>query len=452
MNLGVFGAGYVGLVTATCLAEMGHHVVCCDIDADRVARLQRGEVPIFEPGLEELLQSNMAEGRLRFTTDPAMTVRECEVLFIAVGTPPDEDGSADVRHVLEVAHTIGRLADGPKIVVNKSTVPVGTADRVREVLSETTRHACIVVSNPEFLKEGTAVEDFMKPDRIVVGADDEEGREVLRAIYGPFLRTGNPVLFMDTRSAEMTKYAANAMLATRITFMNEIANLCDRVGADVDAVRAGIGSDRRIGSSFLFPGVGFGGSCFPKDVQALERLADQVAYGFDIIRAVHRVNESQKRLLVDRVIERFGEDLSGRRFAIWGLAFKPRTDDIREAPALVIIRELLDRGASIRAFDPKAVENTRGVFSDGVEFTGEGYEALAEADALIVVTEWNEFRFPDFERMKRSLRHPIVFDGRNVYEPEAMAEHGFEYYSIGRPRRGADRADVRAVRTAMRAD
>jgi UDPglucose 6-dehydrogenase len=352
MNLGVFGAGYVGLVTATCLAEMGHHVVCCDIDADRVARLQRGELPIFEPGLEELLQSNMSEGRLRFTTDPATTVRESQVLFIAVGTPPDEDGSADVRHVLDVARTIGRLADEPKIVVNKSTVPVGTADRVREVLSETTRHACIVVSNPEFLKEGTAVEDFMKPDRIVVGADDEEGREILRAIYGPFLRTGNPVLFMDTRSAEMTKYAANAMLATRITFMNEIANLCDRVGADVDAVRAGIGSDRRIGSSFLFPGVGFGGSCFPKDVQALERLADQVAYGFDLIRAVHRVNEAQKRLLVERVIERFGDDLSGCRFAIWGLAFKPRTDDIREAPALVIIRELLDSGASMRAFDP----------------------------------------------------------------------------------------------------
>ncbi len=448
MNLGVFGAGYVGLVTATCLAEMGHHVVCCDIDSDRVARLQRGEVPIFEPGLEELLQSNMAEGRLRFTTDPATTVRESQVLFIAVGTPPDEDGSADVKHVLQVAGTIGQFADGPKIVVNKSTVPVGTADRVRAILTESSRYDCIVVSNPEFLKEGTAVEDFMKPDRIVVGADDAEGREILRAIYSPFLRTGNPVLFMDTRSAEMTKYAANAMLATRITFMNEIANLCDRVGADVDAVRAGIGSDRRIGSSFLFPGVGFGGSCFPKDVQALERLADQVAYGFDLIRAVHRVNEGQKRLLVDRVVERFGEDLSGRRFAIWGLAFKPRTDDIREAPALVIIRELLDRGASIRAFDPKAVDNTRGMFSDGVEFTGDGYEALLEADALIVVTEWNEFRFPDFERIKGSLRQPIVFDGRNVYEPEAMAEQGFEYYSIGRPRRGATQPDARAARTA----
>ncbi|HET9582044.1 MAG TPA: UDP-glucose/GDP-mannose dehydrogenase family protein [Gemmatimonadota bacterium] len=448
MNLGVFGAGYVGLVTATCLAEMGHHVVCCDIDAERVARLQRGEVPIFEPGLEELLQSNMAEGRLRFTTDPAATVKESEVLFIAVGTPPDEDGSADVRHVLEVARTIGRFADGPRIVVNKSTVPVGTADRVREVLAESTRHACIVVSNPEFLKEGTAVEDFMKPDRIVVGADDEEGREVLRAIYSPFLRTGNPVLFMDTRSAEMTKYAANAMLATRITFMNEIANLCDRVGADVDAVRAGIGSDRRIGSSFLFPGVGFGGSCFPKDVQALERLADEVAYDFDIIRAVHRVNELQKRLLVDRVIARFGEDLKGRRFAIWGLAFKPRTDDIREAPSLVIIRELLLRGATIRAFDPKAVDNTRGVFDDGVEFTSEAYEALIEADALIVVTEWNEFRFPDFERIRRSLKEPVVFDGRNVYEPTSMAELGFEYHSIGRPLLGPAGPAEQAIATA----
>ena len=452
MNLGVFGAGYVGLVTATCLAEMGHHVVCCDIDAERVSRLQRGEVPIFEPGLEELVQSNMAEGRLRFTTDPAMTVRDSQVLFIAVGTPPDEDGSADVRYVLEVARTIGMLADAPKIVVNKSTVPVGTADRVRQVLAGASRHECIVVSNPEFLKEGTAVEDFMKPDRIVVGADDDEGREVLKAIYSPFLRTGNPVLFMDTRSAEMTKYAANAMLATRITFMNEIANLCERVGADVDAVRAGIGSDRRIGSSFLFPGVGFGGSCFPKDVQALERLADEVAYGFDIIRAVHRVNESQKRLLVDRVIERFGEDLSGRRFAVWGLAFKPRTDDIREAPALVIIRELLERGATVRAFDPKAVENTRGVFGDGVEFTGEAYEALEGADALIVVTEWNEFRFPDFDRIKRSLRQPVVFDGRNVYEPESMAGQGFEYYSIGRPRRGGGHAEIRPQRTALGAE
>jgi UDPglucose 6-dehydrogenase len=289
-----------------------------------------------------------------------------------------------------------------------------------------------VVSNPEFLKEGTAVDDFMKPDRIVVGADDEEGREVLKAIYSPFLRTGNPVLFMDTRSAEMTKYAANAMLATRITFMNEIANLCDRVGADVDAVRAGIGSDRRIGSSFLFPGVGFGGSCFPKDVQALERLADQVAYDFDIIRAVHKVNELQKRLLVERVVGRFGEDLSDRRFGIWGLAFKPKTDDIREAPSLVIIDELLERGATVRAFDPKAMENVRRVLGDRIEYADEAYAALEAADALIVVTEWNEFRFPDFDRIRRALGRPIVFDGRNVYDPEAMAGFGFEYHSIGR--------------------
>lgn len=449
MNLGIFGAGYVGLVTATCLAEMGHHVVCCDIDPDRVERLRRGEVPIYEPGLEELVRSNMEEGRLGFTTDPAETVRQSRVLFIAVGTPPGEDGSADVRHVLEVARTIARHADGPRIVVNKSTVPVGTADRVREVLAGESEHPCIVVSNPEFLKEGTAVDDFMKPDRIVVGADDEEGREVLRAIYSPFVRTGNPVLFMDTRSAEMTKYAANAMLATRITFMNEIANLCDRVGADVDAVRAGIGSDRRIGSSFLFPGVGFGGSCFPKDVQALERLADEVAYDFDLIRAVHRVNELQKRLLVERVVGRFGEDLSGRRFAVWGLAFKPKTDDIRDAPSLVIIDELLRRGAGIRAFDPKAVENVRRLLGDRIEYAAEAYEALEGADALIVVTEWNEFRFPDFERIKSTLAQPVVFDGRNVYDPEVMSGGGFEYHSIGRPRRAPGGADLEAVHGAL---
>ncbi|MGH7570427.1 MAG: UDP-glucose dehydrogenase family protein [Gemmatimonadota bacterium] len=448
MNLGVFGAGYVGLVTATCLAEMGHDVICCDIDPDRVERLRRGVVPIYEPGLEEIVRSNMQEGRLCFTTDPAETVRESRVLFIAVGTPPGEDGSADLRYVLEVARTIGRHADGPRIVVNKSTVPVGSADRVRAVLAEATDHPCIVVSNPEFLKEGTAVDDFMKPDRIVVGADDDEGREVLRAIYSPFLRTGNPVLFMDTRSAEMTKYAANAMLATRITFMNEIANLCDRVGADVDAVRAGIGSDRRIGSSFLFPGVGFGGSCFPKDVQALERLADEVAYDFDIIRAVHRVNEIQKRLLVERIVGRFGEDLRGHRFAVWGLAFKPKTDDIREAPSLVIIDELLERGAAIRAFDPKAMENIRGVLGDRIEYAAEAYEALDAADGLIVVTEWNEFRFPDFERMKRGLGRAIVFDGRNVYDPGVMTEFGFEYHSIGRPGRAPRAADGEAVRVA----
>jgi UDPglucose 6-dehydrogenase len=452
MNLGVFGAGYVGLVTATCLAEMGHHVICCDIDPERVDRLRRGEVPIYEPGLEELVRSNMEEGRLRFTMDAAETVRDSRVLFIAVGTPPGEDGSADVRYVLEVARTIGRHAESSKIVVNKSTVPVGTADLVREVLAETTEHSCIVVSNPEFLKEGTAVDDFMKPDRIVVGADDEEGREVLRAIYSPFLRTGNPVLFMDTRSAEMTKYAANAMLATRITFMNEIANLCDLVGADVDAVRAGIGSDRRIGSSFLFPGIGFGGSCFPKDIQALGRLAEQVAYDFDLIRAVHRVNELQKRLLVERVVGRFGEDLQGRRFALWGLAFKPKTDDIREAPSLVIIEELLQRGAAIRAFDPKAMENARGVLADRIEYAEEGYQALEGADALIVVTEWNEFRFPDFERMRRSLAKPIVFDGRNVYEPETMAGYGFEYHSIGRPLQLTRATDLEAARAPLRSE
>lgn len=433
MHVGVFGAGYVGLVTGTCFAEMGHEVVLCDVDQDRVARLRRGEVPIYEPGLEELIRRNVAEGRLTFTTDPARTVTASEVLFIAVGTPPGEDGSADLSSVLAVARTIGQHADGPKIVVNKSTVPVGTVDKVRQVLAGATVHPCGVASNPEFLKEGTAVEDFMKPDRIVIGADDERSREVLKALYAPFLRTGNPILFMDTRSAEMTKYAANAMLATRITFMNEIANLCERVGADVDQVRAGVGSDRRIGSSFLFPGVGFGGSCFPKDVRALERLADEVSYRFALIRAVHEVNEAQKHLLVEKIRAHYGEDLSGLHFAVWGLAFKPRTDDVREAPALTVIEELLRGGASVAAFDPKAIETSRRVLGDRLAYADSAYAALEDADALVIVTEWNEFRFPDFDRIKATLREPVVFDGRNVYDPHQMAAGGFTYYSIGRP-------------------
>lgn len=436
MRVGVFGAGYVGLVTGTCFAEMGNDVVCCDVDPERIARLQRGEVPIYEPGLDELIQRNVEEERLRFTTDAAATVTGSEILFIAVGTPADEDGSADLRHVLDVARTIGRTADGPKIVVNKSTVPVGTASRVRDALAETSAHAFSVVSNPEFLKEGTAVDDFMKPDRVVVGADEASAREVLQALYAPFVRTGNPIHFMDTRSAEMTKYAANAMLATRITFMNEIANLCERVGANVDEVRIGVGSDRRIGTAFLFPGIGFGGSCFPKDVRALERLADEVDYEFALIQAVHQVNEAQKRILGTRIRRQFGEDLTGRRFAVWGLAFKPRTDDVRESPALALIEDLLAGGAKITAFDPEAMEAARRVLGDRVEYAEHAYAALDGADALVVVTEWNEFRFLDFARVRAALREPIVFDGRNVYDPAAMAAQGFIYHSIGRP--GAD--------------
>lgn len=433
MRVGVFGVGYVGLVTGTCFAEMGNDVVCCDVDAERIARLRHGDVPIYEPGLEELVERNIVEGRLRFTTDAAETVAAGEILFIAVGTPADDDGSADVGHVLDVARAIGRHAVGPRIVVTKSTVPVGTTDRVREILAEASEHDLPVVSNPEFLKEGTAVDDFMKPDRIVVGANDSRGREAMEALYAPFLRTGNPVHYMDVRSAEMTKYASNAMLASRITFMNEIANLCDRVGANVDQVRIGLGSDRRIGTSFLFPGIGYGGSCFPKDIRALERLADEVGYDFAIARAVGEVNERQKRLLGERIRERYGDDLTGRRFAVWGLAFKPRTDDVREAPALTVIEDLLSAGAVVAAFDPEAMENAYRVLGERIEYAGGAYAALEGADALVVATEWNEFRFPDFGRMRELLAEPVVFDGRNVYDPVKMTQLGFEYVSIGRP-------------------
>jgi UDPglucose 6-dehydrogenase len=435
--VGVFGAGYVGLVTGTCFAEMGNDVLICDVDEERVAGLQRGRIPIYEPGLEEMLGRNLENDRLRFTTDAGEAVRVSEVIFIAVGTPSGEDGSADLSHVLAVAREIGRHADGPRIVVNKSTVPVGTAVRVRGALAETSPHQFSVVSNPEFLKEGTAVEDFMKPDRVVVGAEDDRTREVMRKLYAPFIRTGNPIYFMDVASSEMTKYAANAMLATRITFMNEIANLCERVGANVDEVRIGVGSDRRIGPAFLFPGAGFGGSCFPKDVQALERLADEVGYEFPIIRAVHAVNESQKRILTAKIQQHFGEDLTGRRFAVWGIAFKPRTDDIREAPALVLIDDLLSAGAEVAVFDPEAMDNARRVLGDRVTYSSSAHEALEGADALVLVTEWNEFRFPDFDRIKKALKEQVVFDGRNVYDPRTMSDLGFAYFSIGRPGEGA---------------
>ena len=433
MRVGVFGAGYVGLVTGTCFAEMGNEVVVCDIDPQRVARLHAGDVPIYEPGLDELVQRNLAERRLRFTTESGEAVAHGEVLFIAVGTPSDVDGSADLSAVLAVARQIGRHADGSKVVVNKSTVPVGTAEKVRAALSEVSDHEFSVVSNPEFLKEGTAVEDFMKPDRVIIGTDDAAAREVMESLYASFVRTGNPVFFMDTRSAEMTKYAANAMLASRITFMNEIANLCDRVGANVDQVRIGLGSDRRIGAAFLFPGIGFGGSCFPKDVRALERLAQEVGYDFRILRAVDEVNEKQKRILIERIRAHFGSDLRGRRFALWGMAFKPRTDDVREAPSLVLVEDLLAAGAAVSAFDPEAIENARRVLEDRIGYADSAYAALTDADALVVATEWNEFRFPDFERMRSLLKSPVVFDGRNVYDPEKMTAMGFTYFSVGRP-------------------
>ena len=431
MNIAVVGSGYVGLVVGACLAENGNSVACVDTDAAKIAALKRGEIPIYEPGLNEMLPRNVAEERLRFTTDLDQAVRDAEVIFIAVGTPQDEDGSADLTHVLDVARGIGRAMNGPKIIVNKSTVPVGTAARVREVVSSLTTHPFAVVSNPEFLKEGTAVEDFLKPDRVVIGTDDPQVEAVMRTLYEPFMRTGKPILVMDHASAELTKYAANAMLASRISFMNEIANFCDRVGADVRQVRLGIGSDSRIGASFLFPGVGYGGSCFPKDVRALIRMGHEVAVELPVVEAVHRTNEAQKGLLVSRIAAHLG-GLTGKVVAVWGLAFKPRTDDMREAPAIAVIEGLLLGGARVRAYDPKAEASARRAFGDRIELCARAYEAVKGADALAVVTEWNEFREPDFPRIRALMRHPAIFDGRNIYNPRALRELGFHYEGIGR--------------------
>jgi UDPglucose 6-dehydrogenase len=431
VNIGVVGSGYVGLVVGACLAENGNSVVCVDSDADKIKALSAGEIPIYEPGLAEMVPRNVAEERLRFTTDLAGAVRASEVLFIAVGTPQGEDGSADVKYVLAVAEGIARAINGFKIVVNKSTVPVGTAKRVQEVMAAITTQPFAVVSNPEFLKEGVAVDDFLKPDRIVIGTDDPEVEAVMRQLYEPFVRTGNPILVMDHASAELTKYAANAMLATRISFMNEIANLCDKVGADVRQVRLGLGRDARIGASFLFPGVGYGGSCFPKDVRALLRIGHDLGCELAVVAAVHRANEMQKRILVPRV-EAYLGGLAGRVVAVWGLAFKPRTDDVREAPALAIIEALLAGGASVRAYDPKASATARRVLGDRVVLCSRNYEAVEGADALVVVTEWNEFREPDFRRMKSLMRRPAVFDGRNIYDPRQLRELGFHYEGIGR--------------------
>ena len=433
MNIAVIGTGYVGLVVGACLAETGHDVVCADVDADKIARLQRGEIPIFEPGLEPLVGHNVAEGRLRFTTDVEEAVRSSGVVFIAVGTPPGEDGSADLQHVLAVARTIGRAMDGERIVITKSTVPVGTAARVRAAIEEQTSHPVFVCSNPEFLKEGAAVEDFMKPDRVVLGVDDERAAEVLRVLYEPFVRTGHQIFLMDVASAEITKYASNAMLATRISFMNMIARLCEVTGADVDQVRIGIGSDERIGPSFLFPGIGYGGSCFPKDVKALGRTIRDLRLDGSILDAVELVNEGQKRALLGHVVARFGDDLEGRTFAVWGLAFKPNTDDMRDAPSLVTIEGLLERGARVVAHDPVATEEAKRRLGDRIEYREWNYDTLEGADALVIHTEWHPYRRPDFERMLGLMRHPVIFDGRNLYKRDRLAQLGFEYYSIGRP-------------------
>jgi UDPglucose 6-dehydrogenase len=431
MKVAIIGSGYVGLVAGACLAETGNDVVCADIDAGKIARLQANEVPIYEPGLEPMIRSNQAEGRLRFTTEIGAAVADARVVFIAVGTPPGEDGSADLQHVLSVARTIGRHMTFPKVVITKSTVPVGTAERVRAAIQSETSSAFYVCSNPEFLKEGAAIEDFMKPDRVVVGVDSDEAREALGELYAPFVRTGNPILFMDIPSAEVTKYAANAMLATRISFMNQVADFCERVGADVQDVRRGIGTDRRIGSAFLFPGPGYGGSCFPKDVKAFIRTARDLKMEFDLLDSVERVNERQKLVLLQKTRRAIG-DLKGKSVAVWGLAFKAETDDMRESPAIPLVEGLLAAGARVQAHDPKAMETARAVFGDRVNYTPDLYSALQGAEALVIVTEWLVYRNPDFSRIKSMLARPLVIDGRNLFDPARMAAQGFEYHGIGR--------------------
>ena len=434
MRVAVIGSGYVGLVAGACLAETGNDIVCADVDARKIARLAAGDIPIYEPGLESMVRRNQAEGRLRFTTDVGAAVEHGQVVFVAVGTPPGEDGSADLQHVISVARTIGEHMNECKVVVTKSTVPVGTAERVRAAIRAETRTPFHVCSNPEFLKEGAAIEDFMKPDRVVLGVDSDEARDVMAELYAPFVRTGNPILFMDIPSAEVTKYAANAMLASRISFMNQVADLCERVGADVAMVRRGIGSDHRIGPAFLFPGPGYGGSCFPKDVKALIRTAHDMGMEPLLLEAVEAVNERQKRVLLGKLVERLGRSLRGRQIAIWGLSFKAETDDMRESPALPLIDGILAAGGSVRAHDPKAMDVARELFGERLYYARDPYDALAGADALVIVTEWLVYRTPDFDRVRTALKAPLIFDGRNLYDPDRMTRLGFEYHGIGRRR------------------
>jgi UDPglucose 6-dehydrogenase len=431
MRIAVVGTGYVGLVVGACLAENGNDVVCVDRDRAKIDMLRGGRMPIYEPGLEEMVRRNHEEERLAFTTGLPSAVEDADIVFIAVGTPQGEDGSADLQHVLGVAHEIGRAITRYTVIVDKSTVPVGTAARVKAAIAEETTHPFSVVSNPEFLKQGAAIEDFMKPDRVVIGCDDERSAEVMQELYAPFTRTGAPIMMMDSASAELSKYAANSILATRISFMNEIANVCELVGADVDQVRRAIGSDRRIGTSFLFPGVGYGGSCFPKDVKALMRSSRDKGYEFRILDAVEAVNDAQKLRLVCKMQAHFGE-MKDRTIAMWGLAFKPRTDDMREAPAITIANRLVELGAQVRAYDPEAGDTARRLFGDRIALCEKSYDALNGADALAIVTEWNEFREPDFKRIRQLLKTPVIFDGRNIYSPGHMRALGFTYFSIGR--------------------
>ncbi|RZU97811.1 UDP-glucose dehydrogenase family protein [Spiribacter vilamensis] len=440
MRVSIFGTGYVGLVTGACFAEVGNDVICVDVDADKIEQLNRGEMPIFEPGLEAMVIRNRDAGRLRFTTDAAMAVEHGDFQFIAVGTPSDEDGSADLRHVLTVADTIATSMESHRIIVDKSTVPVGTADRVREAVDRRLQQRGVttsysVVSNPEFLKEGAAINDFMKPERVIVGCDDAYSREQLHALYAPFNRNHDRLISMDVRSAELTKYAANAMLATKISFMNELANIADRVGADIERVRIGIGADPRIGYHFIYPGAGYGGSCFPKDVKALARTAHDVDYVPQLLQAVEEVNDRQKHYLFNRIREHYRGDLAGRRFALWGLSFKPNTDDMREAASRRLMESLWEAGASVQAFDPKAMDETRRLYGDraGLTLCDSPEAALEGCDALVVMTEWNLFRSPDFELIRSHLADAVIFDGRNIYDPAVLARLGFQYHAIGRP-------------------
>ncbi len=432
MQITVIGTGYVGLVAGACLADMGNNVICVDNNEQKLAQLKAGIIPIYEPGLEELVKSNAVENRLEFSSDLDSAVKKSDVCFIAVGTPQGEDGSCDLQYVLNVAEQIAKAMNGYKVIVNKSTVPVGTAEKITEFIKEHTSHSFDIVSNPEFLKQGNAVDDFLHPDRVIIGSNSDKATAIMQEIYSPFFRTGNRVIVMDVKSAEMTKYAANSFLATKISFMNQIANLCEKVGADAGMVRIGMSTDSRIGNKFLFPGLGYGGSCFPKDVKALIKTGAENGCEMTIVKSADEMNKNQRFNFTSKITECFGDDLTGKTIAVWGLAFKPKTDDMREAPAITIINALLEKGAKIKAFDPKAVETAKAIFDDKIEYSKNAYDAVDNADALLLLTEWNEFRRPDFEKIKSTMKNPVIFDGRNQYDAKRLQEKGFKYYCIGK--------------------
>ncbi len=432
MHICVIGTGYVGLVAGTCLAEMGNNVICVDKDKNKLAKLKKGIVPIYEPGLEELIKENVAENRLVFSDNLAEAVKKSLVCFIAVGTPQGEDGSADLSAVFSVAEEIAKSMNGYKVIVDKSTVPVGTADEVSKIIKKNTTHPFDVVSNPEFLKQGAAVDDFLKPDRVVIGSNSKQATEIMQEVYSPFLRTGNPVIVMDVKSAEMTKYAANSFLAVKISYINEIANICEKVGADIDMVRIGMCSDSRIGSKFLFPGLGYGGSCFPKDVKAMIKTAKDFDCSHGILKSADETNKEQREFFIKKIVKKFGQDLSGKTFAVWGLAFKPKTNDMREAPSITIINSLLSRGAKVVGYDPKAIDTAKSIFENKIQYSKNAYDAIKGADAMLLITEWNEFRRPDFDKIKTLLKTPVIFDGRNQYDGKRLKAKGFQYFCIGK--------------------